>query len=56
MLPKRERKYDDSVYEALDKRIAAIKPFVAEKKVYPNNPCPCGSGKKYKKCCGRKGN
>lgn len=23
-------------------------------KVYPNNPCPCGSGKKYKKCCGRK--
>ena len=25
----------------------------AEKKVYPNDPCPCGSGKKYKKCCGR---
>ena len=25
-----------------------------EKKVYPNDPCPCGSGKKYKKCCGRK--
>jgi len=23
-----------------------------EKKVYPNDPCPCGSGKKYKKCCG----
>ncbi|MBQ7915787.1 MAG: SEC-C domain-containing protein, partial [Firmicutes bacterium] len=23
------------------------------KKVYPNDPCPCGSGKKYKKCCGR---
>ena len=23
-------------------------------KVYPNDPCPCGSGKKYKKCCGRK--
>ena len=22
-------------------------------KVYPNDPCPCGSGKKYKKCCGR---
>ncbi len=21
-------------------------------KVYPNDPCPCGSGKKYKKCCG----
>ena len=25
-----------------------------EKKVYPNDPCPCGSGKKYKHCCGRK--
>ena len=25
----------------------------AEKKVYPNDPCPCGSGKKYKNCCGR---
>ena len=25
----------------------------AEKKVYPNDPCPCGSGKKYKKCCGK---
>lgn len=26
----------------------------ADKKVYPNDPCPCGSGKKYKQCCGRK--
>lgn len=26
----------------------------SEKKVYPNDPCPCGSGKKYKQCCGRK--
>ena len=24
-----------------------------EEKVYPNDPCPCGSGKKYKQCCGR---
>ncbi|MCB6509134.1 preprotein translocase subunit SecA [Dorea sp. 210702-DFI.3.125] len=23
------------------------------KKIYPNDPCPCGSGKKYKQCCGR---
>ena len=23
-------------------------------KIYPNDPCPCGSGKKYKQCCGRK--
>ncbi len=27
---------------------------VKEDKIYPNDPCPCGSGKKYKKCCGRK--
>ena len=26
---------------------------VKEEKVYPNDPCPCGSGKKYKKCCGK---
>ncbi|MBO5461278.1 MAG: preprotein translocase subunit SecA [Ruminococcus sp.] len=25
-----------------------------DKKIYPNDPCPCGSGKKYKQCCGRK--
>ncbi len=24
-----------------------------DKKIYPNDPCPCGSGKKYKNCCGR---
>lgn len=29
------------------------KPVVKDKKIYPNDPCPCGSGKKYKKCCGR---
>ncbi len=26
---------------------------LGEKKIYPNDPCPCGSGKKYKKCCGK---
>lgn len=25
-----------------------------QRKIYPNDPCPCGSGKKYKKCCGKK--
>ena len=37
---------DDSVAKAPKMRQAA--------KVYPNDPCPCGSGKKYKQCCGRK--
>ena len=32
---------------------AVRKPLVkSEKKIGPNDPCPCGSGKKYKKCCG----
>lgn len=31
----------------------SILPFVAPKKVGRNDPCPCGSGKKYKHCCGR---
>jgi SWIM/SEC-C metal-binding protein len=29
------------------------KPKIAEKKVGRNEPCPCGSGKKYKNCCGQ---
>ena len=29
------------------------KPKLVDKKPGPNDPCPCGSGKKYKKCCGR---
>ena len=35
---------------------SAVKKTVtrASEKVYPNDPCPCGSGKKYKQCCGRK--
>ena len=37
---------DDTAARAPKKRAA--------KKVYPNDPCPCGSGKKYKQCCGRK--
>ncbi len=33
----------------------AKKPVVKkEARIYPNDPCPCGSGKKYKQCCGRK--
>ena len=36
---------DDTVANAPKKR--------ENRKVYPNDPCPCGSGKKYKQCCGR---
>ena len=37
----------------LDSNAAAFSDASGVKKVYPNDPCPCGSGKKYKKCCGR---
>ena len=37
---------DDTLQKGPVKRVEA--------KVYPNDPCPCGSGKKYKQCCGRK--
>ncbi|MCI8430908.1 MAG: preprotein translocase subunit SecA [Lachnospiraceae bacterium] len=37
---------DDSLGKKPVQRVA--------QKVYPNDPCPCGSGKKYKQCCGRK--
>ena len=31
----------------------AVEPIQADKTVGRNDPCPCGSGKKYKKCCGK---
>ncbi len=37
-----------------DNTVAAAPKKRLEDKVYPNDPCPCGSGKKYKQCCGRK--
>ena len=37
---------DDTMAKTPVKRAAA--------KIYPNDPCPCGSGKKYKNCCGRR--
>ena len=37
-------------YDFLNESQSVIK---TEKKTYPNAPCPCGSGKKYKMCCGR---
>lgn len=37
--------YQNRVVETLKKQ--------HKKKIYPNDPCPCGSGRKYKKCCGK---
>ena len=45
--------YDEDTRKALYKAQKLSTTIVNEAKVYPNDPCPCGSGKKYKKCCGR---
>ena len=37
----------------LDILLNPLKTKIVEKKVGRNEPCPCGSGKKYKKCCGK---
>jgi len=36
----------------LERLLNPPKPKIAEKKIGRNEPCPCGSGNKYKKCCG----
>ena len=54
-----DRGYTPLELEILQKKAGlssgAGKPGPVQKcqKIYPNDPCPCGSGRKYKKCCGR---
>ena len=49
-----EEKHDQEMYyNRGDEDSAPKKPVRAEDTVGRNDPCPCGSGKKYKKCCGR---
>ena len=48
---KQRNKENDQLQYVLSSGFGKKKP--ASKKTYPNDPCPCGSGKKYKKCCGR---
>ena len=50
---KENQSYDEKRYtNALAEMVQ--QPIVKETKIYPNDLCPCGSGKKYKKCCGRR--
>ncbi|MFI3200437.1 MAG: SEC-C metal-binding domain-containing protein [Eubacteriales bacterium] len=44
---------DDNTRKHLYKEQKSSTTVVKEEKVYPNDPCPCDSGKKYKKCCGK---
>lgn len=41
----------NSYAKMLHKMISSAQQPVKTEKIYPNDPCPCGSGKKYKKCC-----
>lgn len=45
--------YDEETRKRLYKEQKSSTTVVKAAKVYPNDPCPCGSGKKYKKCCGK---
>ncbi|MDE7254452.1 MAG: SEC-C domain-containing protein [Acetatifactor sp.] len=46
--------YDQETRKRLYKEQKSSTTVIKAPKVYPNDPCPCGSGKKYKKCCGKK--
>ena len=52
-LPEWEPIFDEDKRKALYREQKSSTTIVKPDKVYPNDPCPCGSGKKYKKCCGK---
>ena len=45
--------FDEETRKKLYKEQKSSTTIVKEAKIYPNDPCPCGSGKKYRKCCGK---
>jgi preprotein translocase subunit SecA len=51
--PQRTQEYKPSLAAKPGAPVAKQKAVVGKKKIGRNEPCPCGSGKKYKKCCGR---
>lgn len=51
-IPQWEKALSEEKREAVKKRWKKSKTVVKEKEPGRNDPCPCGSGKKYKKCCG----
>ncbi|MCM1126304.1 MAG: SEC-C metal-binding domain-containing protein [Lachnospiraceae bacterium] len=53
-LPEWEEIFDEDKRKELYREQKSSMTIVKPDKVYPNDPCPCGSGKKYKKCCGKK--
>ena len=54
-LPQWESIYDEETRKRLEHEQKLSTTVIKGPKIYPNDPCPCGSGKKYKKCHGRPG-
>lgn len=52
-LPQWEKYYSQDEQKALAKEQRMSGTVIKEKKIQRNDPCPCGSGKKYKYCCGK---
>ncbi len=52
-LPQWEKIYDQETRDHMIREVKNSNTYRRETKIYPNDPCPCGSGKKYKKCHGR---
>ena len=52
-LPQWEDIFDEEKRKALYKEQKMSRTVIKGKKIGRNDPCPCGSGKKYKQCCGR---
>lgn len=52
-LPQWEEILTEEKRKELYKKQKASGTIRKEHKIFPNDPCPCGSGKKYKKCCGK---
>ncbi len=52
-LPEWNDIFSEEKQKELYKEQKASQTIRKDVKVYPNDPCPCGSGKKYKKCCGK---
>ncbi|MGM0439793.1 MAG: preprotein translocase subunit SecA [Chlamydiota bacterium] len=44
---------EEATKTTVDNQQTKLQPLMAEEKVRRNDPCPCGSGLKYKKCCGK---
>ena len=51
-LPQWKNIFSEEHMKVLYKGQKSSKTYVREEKIGRNDPCPCGSGKKYKKCCG----